>query len=166
MRRGGASVGFYSVTSCDADFRPTFRLASGGVLTLHRATLSSLRHLAYRVVAWVPADAFPAAYVVSHWPSHPQNFKTFAWGIDGACETKAADAFATDAVKYLAIPFGGMAPVTRLPVAVGRRHPINTFAEWGPTEADWPRKHFQIGPDEVAINTASGRCVVGCVGVR
>ena len=151
------TVGLFSVTSCDPSFQPTFKSLVGATVVLHKTRLGYFRSQAVTLSYAIYADRQPWLYLDAG-GSRVVNFESVAWGVDGAC-TGAANMPQHD-YNYLSDllarhPLPVEVNASRLPLDLGRRLIVNTFAEWGPTEFSWPVADFQIGIDEISLDALS-----------
>jgi len=166
---GASTVGFYSVTSCSSSFRPTFQLSGIGPITLYRSnvlerpnTSSALHEFRgdFAMRYMVPVDSVGSFFAITP-DAHPFNFKSYAWGANGACP--GAVRLTGNDYQLFRGNYAGTVPLSKISRAMASRISVNTFAEWGPTEYKLP-PGMLLGVDEVSINTIAGRCIAGCLG--
>jgi hypothetical protein len=155
-RKASDSVEMYAVTTCSPSFNPTYRLGDGASITLQRSTLADARSQASAFRFWIGASV-GSRFFLSTIPSHPSNFKGFAWGNGGSCREIPP----TPPGKQFGPP--GSVPAAQMPASFAKLVVVNTYAEWGPTIYEWPST-ASIGVSEIDINVIAGKCVVGCVG--
>jgi hypothetical protein len=170
-RAGSPSVGYFAVTSCSSSFRPTFELPPRTRVTLRVSTLGQLRKEAVGFSYTLPVSSVPSLFEYTL-GSHATNFKSFAWGYNGACgEVEDVDngnfaPFYSDTDFWSqGSPQGSILGLPRPIAMAGRKIIVNTFAEWGPTEGSvlrltWPPR--QIGVGEVQIRGVKNDCGIHC----
>jgi hypothetical protein len=159
----GGTVLSYAVTSCDAQFRPTFTGPFHSFsLTLNKSTFDD-------VVPWKRARGLLSTYFPSGatansffydvmYGGNPLDYKSFAWGLDDACPGWFP--YYESLYKRKLIPFGkgwsfhgstrrGDGQVMRF----RQTATINTYAETAPTawHIDYAHSFFQIGVDRILI---------------
>jgi hypothetical protein len=98
------------------------------------------------------ADTYPS-FFESTLGSHAEDMKSYAWGWDGGCGYPLPNG------RYLRYPAwskkGNVRDMNPKLRGVRSRIPVNTFAEWGPSEwRDWPLGSFEVGVDNLSVQNA------------
>src|SRR5215207_389144 len=157
-------VELYATTSCDDDFHPSFRIPnSGNRITLRRTHLADA-YADPRVQYFTSGATAPPYYYEIGPQGNPTFYKSFIWGIDGACWPQGP-AFALhgllDFGKAESGVYNGYAKNGGQAVRRFREAAIvNTFVETAPgvflfgPHSLASFHGFQIGPDEILIRTA------------
>jgi len=159
----GGTVLFFSITSCDIAFAPTFKFA-GGSVTLNKSTFAS--------VGSGPLGSVESKYFLSGatansnfldiaFGGNPGNYQTFVWGLDDACISWLRLYENLFTAKLLPFPnnrFDFRGPPARGGVAVLRfrhRAVVNTYGEAAPGVQLSELGRFQLGVDRIKVRTVS-----------
>jgi hypothetical protein len=159
------SVLMWSVTSCDEEFRPTFKfptLAGSAEVTLQESKLSAVypREEGRDVRAhYLQGATGTALYYEQTYTGNPGNYQSFAWGWgDGCGDAQVAALY--DRVGYPKLErgrYGGLVrDVNRSTARFRDRAAANSYAETAPGVAfDDLTPTFELGAPRILTRTVS-----------
>lgn len=162
------SVVLFSVSACDETFHPSFEVTTppsrregtrASPITLNRTTFDEVEVAGTPGLRYVLSTATGNVYFYD-WISggNPENYKSFAWGINDACPAGARLLQSNDLLPFEEVP--GVRTGSGLPRnphirQFRSRTEVNTYAETAPfIDFEDVTGQFQIGVDRILTRTA------------